>query len=65
MIMIIVIIVIIDDTFYNGIDRTSLLTESTIDTLSHVNIVPGGPPTAIGSRFSFNSDGSSRTGLGT
>ena len=47
--------------FYDGIDGTSFLAESTVDTLGHVNIVAGSPPTPILPFLSLNSDGLSWT----
>lgn len=41
----------------NGINRTGFLTETTVDTLGHINVIACGSPAAIGSGLSFNSDG--------
>jgi len=42
---------------YDGVNRTSLLTESTIDAFGHVNIVSSGSPTSISTLLSFNGNG--------
>lgn len=41
----------------NGINRTGFLTEATVDTLGHINVIACGSPAAISSGLSFNSDG--------
>lgn len=44
----------------DGVDRTSLLTESTVNTLRHVDIVTSRSSAAIGTLFSFDGDRLSR-----
>lgn len=41
----------------NGINGTGFLTEATVDTLGHINVIACGSPAAISSGLSFNSDG--------
>ena len=48
-------------SFHDGVHGTSLLTESTVDALGHVNVVPSCPPATISSFFSFYGDRLSRT----
>jgi hypothetical protein len=52
-------------SFNNCIYWTSLLTESTIDALSHVYVIPSSPSGTIRSRFGLNSNGSGWTSLST
>lgn len=47
--------------FYNGIHWTRLLTEPTVDTLCHVDVISGGPPTPVGPRLCLDGDGLGRT----
>ena len=42
--------------FHNGVYWTSLLTQAAVDTLGHVNVVPGRPPAAILSLFRLDRD---------
>jgi hypothetical protein len=48
-------------TFYNSIYRATFLTVSTIDALSHINIVSGGPSASVLTFFRLNSDSLRRT----
>ena len=41
---------------YNGINWTCLLTETTVDTFSHVNVISGGTSATVRSLFSLYSD---------
>lgn len=41
----------------DGIDRTGFLTESTVDTLGHVNIITGGAATSISAGFGLDGNG--------
>ena len=41
---------------HNGIHRTRLLTEATVDTLCHVNVIASCASTAVSTRLSFNGD---------
>lgn len=47
-----------DTCFYlnNGINRTGFLAEAAVDAFGHVDVIACGPPAAIGSSLSFNSD---------
>lgn len=46
---------------YDGVYRTRLLAESTVNTFGHVNVVASGSPAAVGSSLRFNGDGLSWT----
>jgi hypothetical protein len=48
--------------FHNGIHRASLLTESAINTLGHVNVVASSSASTILTFLNFNRDGLSGTG---
>lgn len=48
-------------TFNDGIYRTALLAESTVDALGHINIISGSSSTSINTFFSFDGDGLRRT----
>lgn len=40
----------------NGINRTGFLAEAAVDAFGHVDVIARGPPAAIGSSLSLNSD---------
>lgn len=42
---------------YDGVHRTRLLTEPTVDTLGHVDVVASCPPASIRAGLCFNGDG--------
>jgi hypothetical protein len=44
-------------SLYDSIDGTSLLTESAVDALCHINIVTGGTARTVGTGLGLNSDG--------
>lgn len=48
-------------TFNDGIYRTALLAESTVDALGHINIISGSSSTSINTLFSFDGDSLGRT----
>lgn len=47
-------------TLNNSINGAGFLTETTVDALGHIDVIACGPPAAIGSSLSFNSDSLSR-----
>jgi len=42
---------------YDSVHRTGLLTETTVDTFGHVDVIASCPPAAVRSRLRFNGDG--------
>jgi len=44
-------------SFNDGVDRTRFLTESAVDALGHVDVVPGRPPAAVGPLLRLDGDG--------
>jgi len=47
-------------TLYDSVHRTGLLTETTVDTFGHVDVIASRPPAAVTSRLRFDGDGLGR-----